>query len=46
MDQHAADLEAGRLRPVIDQVMAFDELPAAMERAASGRQFGKLVLMV
>lgn len=42
--QHAADLEAGRLRPVIDQVMAFDELPAAVERAASGAQFGKLVL--
>jgi NADPH:quinone reductase-like Zn-dependent oxidoreductase len=42
--QHAADLEAGRLRPVIDRVMAFDELPAAIERAASGQQFGKLVL--
>ena len=42
--QHAGDLEAARLRPVIDRVMAFDELPAAMERAASGQQFGKLVL--
>ena len=42
--QHAADLEAARLRPVIDQVMGFDELPAAMERAASGQQFGKLVV--
>lgn len=46
MEQHAGDLEAARLRPVIDQVMAFDELPAAMERAASGEQFGKLVLVV
>jgi NADPH2:quinone reductase len=42
--RHAADLEAGRLRPVIDAVMAFDELPAAIERAASGAQFGKLVI--
>jgi NADPH2:quinone reductase len=42
--QHAADLEAGRLRPVIDRVMGFDELPAAIERAASGQQLGKLVL--
>lgn len=42
--QHAADLEAGSLRPVIDRVMAFDELPAAIERAAGGEQFGKLVL--
>jgi NADPH:quinone reductase-like Zn-dependent oxidoreductase len=44
MQQHAADLEAARLRPVIDRVMGFDELPAAMERAASGQQFGKLVI--
>jgi len=44
--QHGADLEAGRLRPVIDQVMAFDELPAAIERAASGLQLGKLVLVL
>jgi NADPH:quinone reductase-like Zn-dependent oxidoreductase len=43
--QHAGDLEAARLRPVIDQVMAFDALPAAIERAASGQQFGKLVLV-
>jgi len=42
--QHAGDLEAARLRPAIDRVMAFDELPAAIERAASGQQFGKLVL--
>jgi NADPH:quinone reductase-like Zn-dependent oxidoreductase len=46
MEQHAADLGAARLRPVIDQVMAFDELPAAMARAASGQQFGKLVLVM
>jgi len=43
--QHAGDLEAARLRPAIDRVMAFDELPAAIERAASGQQFGKLVLV-
>lgn len=41
---HAADLAGGSLRPVIDRVMPFDELPAAIERAARGEQFGKLVL--
>ena len=44
--QHAADLEGARLRPVIDAVKPFDELPAAIERAASGLQFGKLVLVL
>ena len=42
--QHAADLASGALRPVIDQVMPFDALPAAIERATRGEQLGKLVL--
>jgi NADPH:quinone reductase len=44
MAQHAADLQTGALHPVIDRVFGFEDLPAAIERAASGEQFGKLVL--
>ena len=33
-----------RLRPVIDRVYSFDEAPAALERLASGRHFGKICL--
>ncbi len=32
------------VRPVIDRVYPFSELPAAFERLASGRHFGKIVL--
>ncbi|MFO7302198.1 MAG: NAD(P)-dependent alcohol dehydrogenase [Acidobacteriota bacterium] len=35
-----------RLRPVIDTVVPFAEAPAAFERLASGRQFGKVVVSV
>lgn len=42
--QHGADLENGTLRPVVDRVFEFGALPAAIERAARGEQFGKLVL--
>ena len=42
--QHAADLASGALRPVVDRVFGFLDLPAAIERATRGEQFGKLVL--
>jgi len=42
--QHAADLATGALRPVVDTVFRFSDLPAAIERATRGEQFGKLVL--
>jgi NADPH:quinone reductase len=43
---HAADLAGGALRPVVDRVFEFGALPQAIERAASGEQFGKLVLVL
>ena len=42
--QHAADLVSGALRPIVDRVFGFADLPAAIERAIRGEQFGKLVL--
>ena len=39
-------LEAARLEPVIDQVFAFDEAPAAYERLGRGAHFGKIVIAV
>lgn len=42
--QHMADLESGRLKPVIDSVLPFDRLPQAIAKAERGEQFGKLVL--
>lgn len=41
---HAADLASGALAPVVDRVFDFSSLPQAIERAASGAQFGKLVI--
>jgi NADPH:quinone reductase len=41
---HGGDMENGALRPVVDRVYPFAELPRAVERAARGEQFGKLVL--
>ena len=35
---------AGRIRPQIDQVVAFEELPAAKERMEGGGHVGKIVL--
>jgi len=35
---------AGRIRPQIDQVVAFEELPAAKERMEGGGHIGKIVL--
>jgi NADPH:quinone reductase-like Zn-dependent oxidoreductase len=39
-------VDTGAIRPVIDQVFAFDETPAAMARVASGRARGKVVIRV
>ena len=44
MDRHAKDLASGALKPVIDSVLPFSELPQAIARAERGEQFGKLVL--
>lgn len=37
---------SGTIRPVIDRVFSFDETPAAMDRVASGRARGKVVIEV
>ena len=37
-------VDAGVIRPVIDQEFAFDETPAAIDRSASGRARGKVVI--
>lgn len=39
-------LDVGAVRPVIDRVFAFDELPDAMSRVESGRAKGKVVIEV
>ncbi|HYH47095.1 MAG TPA: NAD(P)-dependent alcohol dehydrogenase [Thermoanaerobaculia bacterium] len=39
-------LELHQLHPVIDSTFAFDQVPAALERMASGRHFGKIVIEV
>ena len=48
--QAKADLvrfvEAGAIKPPIDHVFEFDEVPALMQRLADGRTNGKLVLRV
>lgn len=44
MSDHGGQLESGILRPVVDRVYPFSELPLAIERASRGEQFGKLVL--
>jgi NADPH:quinone reductase-like Zn-dependent oxidoreductase len=39
-------VDAGAIRPVIDQIFDFDETPAAMERVESGRSRGKVVIRI
>jgi NADPH:quinone reductase-like Zn-dependent oxidoreductase len=39
-------VDAGTIRPVIDQEFAFAETPAALDRSASGRARGKVVIRV
>lgn len=38
--------QAGRLRPPVDGVYAFEDARSAFERMASGEQFGKLVVRI
>jgi NADPH:quinone reductase-like Zn-dependent oxidoreductase len=42
----AKKVDAGVIQPVIDRIYAFDETPAALERVASGRARGKVVIRV
>lgn len=37
-------VEGGVIRPVVDQVFGFDQTPAALDRSASGRARGKIVV--
>ncbi len=39
-------IAAGRIRPVIDRVYSFDELPAARAQMESNRHLGKIVLAI
>jgi NADPH:quinone reductase len=39
-------LADGRIKPVIDRVFAFDELPAAKAHVESGAQIGKVVIRI
>jgi NADPH:quinone reductase-like Zn-dependent oxidoreductase len=39
-------LEDGRLRPLVDRVFAFDDLPAAIEFMESDTQVGKIVVKI
>lgn len=39
-------VDAGAIRPVIDQIVAFDNLPAAVEMSEAGRARGKIVVAV
>jgi NADPH:quinone reductase-like Zn-dependent oxidoreductase len=41
---HGADLASGALKPIVDRVFDFSSLPQAIERAARGEQFGKLIV--
>ena len=45
-DAVTAELEGGRLDPVIDSVFDLEDGRAAFERMASGRQFGKIVVRI
>jgi NADPH:quinone reductase-like Zn-dependent oxidoreductase len=36
----------GRLRPLVDRVFAFDELPAAQHHMESNQHLGKIVLKI
>lgn len=42
----ASLVDAGAIRPVIDSRFAFEDIPAAMNRVASGRARGKVVIDV
>lgn len=42
----AALVDAGVIRPAIDRIFAFDETSAALDRSASGRARGKVVVRI
>ena len=46
VERFGKDLDAGSLRPVIDQVFPLDRASDAHRRMASGEHFGKIVLTV
>jgi NADPH2:quinone reductase len=46
LDRFGADLDEGRLRPVIDSVYPMDRAEDAYARLASGDAFGKVVLAI
>ena len=46
LDRFGADLEGGRIKPVIDRVLPIDEAADAHRAMAAGEIFGKLVLKV
>jgi NADPH:quinone reductase-like Zn-dependent oxidoreductase len=41
-----AAIIANRLKPVIDRVFGFDEVPAALRHMEAGAHFGKIVIRV
>jgi NADPH:quinone reductase-like Zn-dependent oxidoreductase len=41
-----AAIAANRLKPVIDRVFGFDEVPAALRHMEAGAHFGKIVIRV
>ncbi len=43
-DAMARAIDQHRLKPVVDRVFAFDELRAALDYLASGKQFGKICI--
>jgi NADPH:quinone reductase-like Zn-dependent oxidoreductase len=45
-ERMVAALSDWTLEPVIDSVFSLDEAPAAFDRLASGRQFGKIVIQI
>jgi NADPH:quinone reductase-like Zn-dependent oxidoreductase len=46
LEQFGADLEAGRVRPVIDTVLPLDRADEAHRRMDASEHFGKVVLRV
>ncbi|MEZ4291819.1 MAG: NAD(P)H-quinone oxidoreductase [Myxococcota bacterium] len=46
VERFGADLEAGRIRPVLDRVFALGEAPEAHRTLQASRHFGKVVLRV
>lgn len=45
-EQMCRAIEAHGMRPVIDRVYGFDEVPLAFEQLRQGRHFGKLVIAI